>query len=63
MGMGDATKEFGSIVIDYIPKDGANLFSGDFIANGTTGGLQSTNLSDALVARGMNAGSINSLTR
>ena len=61
MGMGDATKEFGSIVIDYIPKDGANLFSGDFIANGTTGGLQSTNLSDDLVARGMNAGSINSV--
>ena len=61
MGMGDSTKEYGSIVIDYIPKEGANFFSGSFIANGTNGDLQSTNLSDKLIARGMDAGTINSV--
>ena len=38
--------------INVIPKDGGNIFSGSVLFNGTSGGMQSDNLTDALRARG-----------
>jgi hypothetical protein len=39
--------------INIVPKDGGNQFSGSFIGNLTGKGLQSTNYSDELEARGL----------
>jgi len=44
--------ETGGIVINVVPKDGGNRFSGSVVANGATGGMQADNLTDELKARG-----------
>src|SRR5262245_29450813 len=45
--------ETGGVVINVIPKEGGNIFSGTILANGSNGDLQSNNLSDELRARGL----------
>jgi hypothetical protein len=45
--------ETGGIVINVVPKDGGNIFSGVIVANGANGSMQSDNLSDELKARGL----------
>jgi hypothetical protein len=45
--------ETGGVVINVIPKEGGNVFSGTILANGANGDLQSNNLSDELRARGL----------
>jgi hypothetical protein len=51
---GSTSAEYTSngVVINLIPKDGGNRFSGTFFATGTDHNLQSDNLSDALRAQG-----------
>jgi len=45
--------ESGGIVINVIPKEGGNVFTGSLLANGTNGSLQSDNLTDDLRTRGL----------
>jgi hypothetical protein len=47
--------ETGGVVINVVPKDGGNLFTASFLANGTNGSMQSDNLTDDLRARGLTA--------
>ncbi|PYR46599.1 MAG: hypothetical protein DMF89_21725 [Acidobacteria bacterium] len=47
--------ETGGIVINVIPKDGGNGFSGSVVANGANGSMQSDNLTDELRARGLDS--------
>src|SRR5262249_16075662 len=48
-----ADTETGGIQINAVPKDGSNTFSGTINLNGTSHGLQSGNLDDALRLRGL----------
>src|SRR2546425_12982553 len=50
-GGATAEHEFAGIIVNVIPKDGGNAFSGFLFANGTNNGLQSDNLSDTLRGR------------
>ncbi len=47
-----AEQENAGILINMIPRDGGNSFSGTFALNGSSGRLQSKNLTDDLIARG-----------
>jgi hypothetical protein len=51
---GGATAEIqtGGVVINVVPKDGGNVFSGTLMANGSTSGMQASNLSSDIAARG-----------
>jgi len=46
----------GGVVINLIPKDGGNTFSGSFFANYANASMQGTNLTQALKDRGLPAG-------
>jgi hypothetical protein len=48
-----ADQEAAGIVINLVPRDGGNLFSGTFALNGSSGSLQGNNLTPDLVARGV----------
>jgi hypothetical protein len=48
-----ADTESGGAQLNVVPKDGGNTFKGSFNINGTNGNLQSSNLTDALRARGL----------
>jgi carboxypeptidase family protein len=48
-----AESEGAGIQINIVPKDGGNIFSGSFVGAYTGSGLQSSNLTDALRARGL----------
>src|SRR5262245_49042088 len=48
-----AEQETAGIVINLVPRDGGNLFSGTFGLNGSPWNLQSNNLTADLVARGV----------
>lgn len=50
-----AEYETGGVMLNVIPKEGGNVFRGYFFGNFTNGELQSKNLSDALIARGLRA--------
>jgi hypothetical protein len=50
---GAAESESGGVLINVVPRDGGNVFSGTFNANGSWPALQSDNLSDALRRRGL----------
>ncbi|MBM3776619.1 MAG: TonB-dependent receptor [Acidimicrobiia bacterium] len=52
-----AESETGGVQMSVVPKDGGNNFAYNFTTSGTTGDLQSNNLSDALRARGLRFGS------
>jgi hypothetical protein len=48
-----AEYEMGGVQYNVIPKDGGNMFSGSFFANGANSSFQSNNIDDALRARGL----------
>jgi hypothetical protein len=50
-----AEYETGGVMLNVIPKEGGNVFRGYLFGNFTNGDLQSSNLSDALQARGLRA--------
>ena len=52
-GGSTAETEVAGILINLVPKDGGNVFSGSFLANGSSTGLQSENLTDELRSRGL----------
>jgi hypothetical protein len=58
---GGADSVGGGLGINVIPKEGGNRFSGSFFVNGANSSFQSSNLTDALRARGL--GSPNKLKR
>jgi Carboxypeptidase regulatory-like domain len=53
LGGGTAEHSTGGIMVDFIPKDGGNRFSGNFLANFANRDLQGTNFSDEQLARGL----------
>jgi hypothetical protein len=53
-GGSTAETDVAGIVINLIPKEGGNKYSGFFLANGTGNKLQSGNITDELRARGLN---------
>ena len=61
LGGGSAESSTGGIAVNYIPKDGGNTFNGNFLTNFANGAMQGSNLSDALVARGLNKDNVNHL--
>ena len=59
-GLGEA--ETGGVTLNVIPRDGGNTFSGTFIANGASGGMQGSNYTQSLKDQGLKAPSqLNSL--
>src|SRR6185295_284820 len=50
-----AESELGGLVSNMIPREGANAFRGVVFGSYTNGSLQSDNLSDDLIARGLTA--------
>ena len=50
---GSAEYPFGGAIVNLIPKDGGNRFSGSFFAAGTNHALQANNLDDDLRAQGL----------
>jgi hypothetical protein len=48
-----AESETGGVQLNYVPKDGGNIFSGTFDVEYGSGALQSSNLNDTLRARGL----------
>src|SRR5687767_12697081 len=50
-GLGEA--ETGGVVLNIIPRDGGNAFSGTFVMSGATGGMQGSNYTDRLKAAGL----------
>ena len=50
-GLGEA--ETAGVVMNIIPREGGNSFNGQVFTTGTSSGLQSDNLTDDLVARGL----------
>jgi hypothetical protein len=60
-GPGDAASS--GVMINFIPRDGGNTFTGTVISNYANGGLQGTNLTPELEARGITARSIAGLDK
>jgi hypothetical protein len=52
---GSAELESGGAIINVVPRDGGNTFSGTFNGSGSTRGMQSSNIDDALRSRGVTA--------
>ncbi|MBI3049343.1 MAG: TonB-dependent receptor [Acidobacteria bacterium] len=48
-----AEAESGGVLVNIVPRDGGNIFSGSFTANFANNALQSSNLDDELRARGV----------
>src|SRR5438046_1586176 len=53
---GGAELESGGVLVNVVPRDGGNVFSGTFNGNFSRPGLQGQNLDDTLRARGLTAG-------
>ena len=53
LGGANAETEWGGMIINLIPKDGGNIFSGFFNTSGTNGSLQSNNLDNTLRGLGL----------
>src|SRR5262249_36360914 len=49
------------IRVNFIPKDGSNRFGGDLVGSYTNHGLQGTNLTSELEARGLSSSNINTV--
>jgi hypothetical protein len=59
LGGANAETEWGGMIINLVPKQGGNDFTGFFLVNGTGGGLQSNNLTSSLQAQGLtNVGTV-----
>jgi hypothetical protein len=52
-GLGEA--ETSGVVLNVIPREGGNTFSGSFNANGARGGMQGSNYTQNLIDRGLKA--------
>jgi hypothetical protein len=52
-GLGEAITA--GTVVNMVPKEGGNTFSGNLFASGATGGMQGSNIDDDLGARGLRA--------
>ena len=50
-GLGEA--ETGGVVLNVVPRDGGNTFSGTFFMSGANGAMQGSNYTDALRAAGL----------
>ena len=50
-GLGEA--ETSGVILNVIPRDGGNTFSGQFSANGANGSMQGSNYTDSLKAQGL----------
>ena len=50
-GLGEA--ETAGVMLNIIPRDGGNNFSGTFVTTGSSGGLQGSNYTEALQAAGL----------
>src|SRR5438034_227643 len=50
-GLGEA--ETAGVILNVIPRDGGNTFSGQFSANGANGSMQGSNYTDSLKAQGL----------
>ena len=57
-----AEVETGGVRVNMIPKEGGNSFSGGFFTNFSTQGLQSSNIDDDLVSRGLSPDSENRIS-
>jgi hypothetical protein len=53
---GGAELESGGVLVNVVPRDGGNVFSGTFNGNFSRPGLQGQNLDDTLRARGLTSG-------
>ena len=51
------------VIMNLVPKAGGNRFSGTALVNGSGPGLQTTNITDRLQARGLSATSFNGLKK
>ena len=61
LGGAGAEHEVAGVLINLIPKEGGNNFSGSFLGNYTNEGLQSDNLTQSVIDRGLN--SVNKIDR
>jgi hypothetical protein len=52
-GLGEA--EAGGVILDIIPRDGGNTFSGTFNSSGASGGMQGSNYTQSLKDQGLRA--------
>ena len=52
-GLGEA--ETAGVVLNVIPREGGNTFTGSFVTSGAGGGLQGSNYTDALKDAGLKA--------
>ena len=52
-GLGEA--EAGGVILDIIPRDGGNTFSGTVFANGANGAMQGSNYTQSLKDQGLKA--------
>jgi hypothetical protein len=60
-GLGEA--ETGGVILNAIPREGGNSFSGSFVANGATGAMQGDNYTQSLKDQGLKTPSqLNSLS-
>jgi hypothetical protein len=59
LGAGTAEAMLGGVLINFIPKDGGNKFSGLFSGNFANHTMQASNLSDEVKARGLTELSVN----
>ena len=59
LGAGTAEAMLGGVLINFIPKDGGNRFSGLFSGNFANHSMQASNLSDEVKARGLTELSVN----
>jgi len=50
-GLGEA--ETAGVILNVIPRDGGNTFSGQFSANGANDSMQGSNYTDSLIAQGL----------
>ena len=58
-----AEVESGGVRVNMIPRDGSNLWAGQFFGSFSSPGLQSNNVDDALVAQGIEKDQANRLSR
>ena len=56
LGGGSAEADLGGVQMNFIPKDGGNVYSGTVFVNGTWGALQSDNFSERLKNAGLRSG-------
>ena len=63
LGDGPGDSPSSGVMINFVPRDGGNNFSGTFIGNFSHDRLQGTNISDELTDRGLNANNIGGLDK